>query len=404
MAELDINYLAGKLQLILDKTHSHSQKRVLKVKHDRISMACPICGDSGRDSSQKRGHLFLNNLYYKCYNEDCKSTFTRLCKDYDIQIDPGKKLELVNYIDTHFHMFKQNEDEYIVDRLSKMIELQDLQRWFDSGKGPLRAFKPVQFGSQVHVYLKNRGIPEQLITTLFYEGIKQIGRYAEPTVVFLNRMGDKVIGMQERNLLSGDRRRFKIWTFTDIYNSVYDTELDPIESISYNKISYLFNILNIDFERKITLFEGYLDSVFMPNSIGAVGANTDFNYLLYHELDIQFFFDNDKVGKKKAKEWLNKGYPVFLWDKLLHDLAAKSKDPHAYRMWFKTQVKDLNQLMNKVRIHYKELYKYFSTSVFDKMWIQEEPYVPKIKREAKPPKIHNIDWTKKIKELKGFRR
>ena len=60
---LDIDYLKNNIQTILDKVHTHPQKRIIKVKHDRISFACPICGDSGKDPYQKRGHLFLNNLH-----------------------------------------------------------------------------------------------------------------------------------------------------------------------------------------------------------------------------------------------------------------------------------------------------------------------------------------------------
>ena len=43
---------------------------------------------------------------------------------------------------------------------------------------------------------------------------------------------------------SNNNRRFKIWTFKELYEAVTEEELDPIEAISYNKISYLYNILN----------------------------------------------------------------------------------------------------------------------------------------------------------------
>lgn len=396
---LDINYLKSNIETILARVHAAGPKRVVKVKPDRISFACPICGDSSKDSHQKRGHLFLNNLYYKCYNEDCRSTFTKLCKEYDVQLDPNKKLELINYIDTNFQRYKQEEDDWMMTNLNKLIEFKDLQSWFDSGKGPLRGFKPVTFGSQVYTYLFDRGIPDNLIKELFYEGIRVTGKFSEPHVVFINKINDKVIGMQERNLKSGFRRRFKIWTFKELYESVHDTELDDIEAISYNKLSYLFNILNINFESEITIFEGFIDSIFMPNSIGAVGINTDYSFLTNNDLDIRFFLDNDNIGKRKAKDWLMKGFKVFLWEKLRNDLARKEKDPHAFKKWFDLNIKDLNGLMKSMPMHWKELNKYFSSDKFDAMYLNFENFIKPKDRPKKENNIHNIAWDKKINDL-----
>lgn len=378
MSALDKNYLLIQLQSILDKVHIHPAKRKINAnKHDRISFACPICGDSHKDVNQKRGHLFLNNLYYKCYNEDCRSTFTKLCKDFNIAIDPNKKFELINYIDTQFHKYKKEDDDWIIGNLDKLINYDDFINWYKDGYGPLKNFKPVEFGSKVYFYLLNRGIPKELITELFFEGIKVTGKWSEPYVVFVNKINDKIIGMQERNLQSGFKRKFKIWTFKELYESIYATEMDIIESISYNKLSYLFNILNIDFEKTITIFEGYIDSVFIPNSIGAVGINTDYSFLINNDLNIRFFFDNDYIGKRKSVEWLKKGFNVFLWEKLVNDLAKKDNDPHRFKRWFNNNIKDLNKLMQIYPMHWKEFNKYFSNDVFDTIYINYEKKIEK---------------------------
>lgn len=399
---LDVAYLKNNIQSILDRVHPKTAKRVIKEKHDRLSFACPICGDSSSDNTVKRGHLFLNNLFYKCYNEDCRSTFTKLCKTYDIQLDPNKKLELINYIDTNFHRYKQAEDDWMINKFDKLIKFDDLQTWFDSGDGPLKGFKQVKFGSKVYTYLLNRGIPDNLITTLFYEGIKVSGRWSESHIVFVNKVGDKVIGMQERNLESGIKRKFKIWTFKELYENVYMTELDIIEAISYNKLSYLFNILNIDFEKEITVFEGFIDSIFMPNSIGAVGINTDYSFLVNNDLDIRFFFDNDDIGKRKSNDWLKKGFKVFLWEKLINDLAKKESDPHAFKIRFNTTIKDLNKLMQVMPMNWKELNRYFSDNRFDSLYLNFEKKPFKKKQEKKENNIYKIDWQKQIDELKKW--
>lgn len=372
MATLDINYIIGNIQKILDKTHTNEHKRKINTsKSDRITFACPICGDSHNDNKMKRGHLFFNNLYYKCYNEDCRSNFTKLCKDFSVGIDHNIKMDIINYIDLAFHKYAKINDDWIIDNLDMYIKYDDLVNWFDDGHGPVHSFKPVVKGSKVYQYLIDRGYTNDLITNNFYEGIKSFnGKWSEPYVIFLNKFDDNtIIGMQERNIRT-DKRYYKIWTFKELYESIYKTELDPIDTINYNRLSYLYNFFNVNYEQTVTIFEGYFDSLFMPNSIGAVGINTDFSILTNDSLNIQFFFDNDNAGKKKSKEWLYKGYKVFLWDKLITDLSKKYADPFKYKLWFNNNIKDLNDLMKKEKIHYKELYKYFSNNKFDIIYIK----------------------------------
>lgn len=394
---LDKDYIVYQIQQVLNKVHANERKRKINLKHDRLTFACPICGDSHKDMSQKRGHLFFNNLYYKCYNEDCRSNFTKLCKLYDVQIDPSKKLELINYIDLNFH--KSSSDEWLNGSLDKLIKWDDFINWFEEGNGPLKGFKPVTFGSKVYTYLINRGIPSNAATTLFYEGLKIHPKWSEPYIVFVNKVGDKVLGMQERNLLTGDKRRFKIWKFEDLYTSIYKSELDSIEAIPYNKLSYLYNILNINFEKEITAFEGYIDSIFMPNSIGAVGINTDFSFLTREDIDVdlRFFFDNDNIGYKKSYQWLKKGYKVFIWQKLINDLAKEHKDVYKFKIWFKNEIKDLNNLMKHYNLNPKELNKYFSNSMVDILYL---PFEKKKKQEEKVNDLHNVNWEQKINQLR----
>lgn len=373
MAELDINYITNNIQKILDKVHSNESKRRINTsKSDRITFACPMCGDSHKDNKMKRGHLFFNNLYYKCYNEDCRSNFTKLCKEFSVNIDSKIKMDIINYIDLAFHKYAKRNDDWIIDNLDMYIKLDDLKEWFEDGHGPAHSFKAVEKGSKVYNYLIERGYNNDLIINNFYEGIKSFnGKWSEPYIFILNKFDeDTIIGMQERNIKSGSKRWYKVWTFKELYESIYKKDLDPIDTINYNRLSYLYNFFNVNYEQNITIFEGYLDSLFMPNSIGAVGVNTDFSILTNDELDIQFFFDNDNAGKKKTKEWLYKGYKVFLWDKLKTDLSKKYPDSFKYKIWFDNNIKDLNDLMKKEKIHYKELYKYFSSNKFDIIYIK----------------------------------
>jgi hypothetical protein len=156
-----------------------------------------------------------------------------------------------------------------------------------------------------------------------------------------------------------------------------DCDIDISKSVVYNKLSYFFNILNVDFDKTITVFEGYLDSLFYPNSIGVVGVNTDFKLLENNNLDLQYFFDNDKAGFDKSEEILRGGGKVFLWKMLFNHIVSnkKGKDPHQLLNRI-SKVKDLNKLAEVTPNPYYrlKLYEFFSSDIYDLK------YLPKIKR------------------------
>jgi len=167
--------------------------------------------------------------------------------------------------------------------------------------------------------------------------------------------------------------------------------------VIYNKLSYYFNILNVNFEEKITVFEGYLDSLFFPNSIGLVGVNTDFRFLESNNLDLQYFFDNDEAGYKKSEEKLKENYAVFLWRKLFEDIVNKKNAADPYRLLHRiSKVKDINKLAELVPEPFKklELNSFFSQDVMDVKWI------PKFRRRKKNEE--ETDYNKKFANFKNL--
>ena len=85
-------------------------------------------------------------------------------------------------------------------------------------------------------------------------------------MVFLNKIKDKVISFQIRNLLSGEKRFFKIFDYSKIhYEMKPSIELDDTDRIIHDKISHFYNIFHVDFSEPVNLFEEYIDSTFLPN-------------------------------------------------------------------------------------------------------------------------------------------
>lgn len=367
--------MQGCIQQILDKSHSVMEKRRMMptdAASRSLQFACPICGDSRKKLHDKRGHIYLNSLRFKCYNEDCERTtptFTALCKRFNIQIDLDKKLEMINYVNENIQ-YRPTGDDYMSASMDKLLHIDDISKVFNTNTEELADFRPIEKNSKAYHYLRNRKIN---IDDSFYQATRWITQdWYEPVIVFLNRRNDHVLGLQTRNLKTDKNKRyFKIYNFEKIYNIVNKEDpIDETDAIIYNKLSYFYNVLNIDFGDIITVFEGYTDSKFYPNSVGLVGLDTDLDFLLKSGADLQFFYDYDKAGMYNSLKMLNKGEKVFLWEKLFQDLIKNKKDPYGlYQKLIK--IKDLNKLAEIVANPYSKLNlkNYFSIDIFDKNFI-----------------------------------
>lgn len=392
---MDKNYIKQLSQNIINSRFTSLNRRKIVEYADRINICCPYCGD-GISEYKKRGNVYFNRLFYVCFNCDKKTTFDRFCKDHNQQIDPDKKLEMINHL-SEVMTYSDYEDDFLDAKLDDLITINDLENVFKMNITPIFDFKPIVKGGGVDKYLVKRGIIDNLQNNIYQAKFWVSESSYQWVIVMLNRNKDKILGMQVRNLKSGRRRMFKIYNFENILEWVNLTRETPIDIdinklVAYNKLSYYFNILNIDVNQKITIFEGYLDSLFYPNSIGLVGVNTDSKFLEKNELDIQYFFDNDLAGFKKSEEKIKSGYSVFLWNKLFDYIVEKKKpeDPHALRNRI-SKIKDINKLSELVKDPFinLKLYNFFSKDILDKKWLPKFRKIKTLNKNENETKIYD---------------
>ena len=375
--EIEDSYIVQVLQEIVNTEHTDPRKR--KVFYNKsgnvlASIACPYCQDSSKNAYNYRGNI-NRNLFFKCFNCEKQTHFLGLCKDFKIQIDPDKRMILNQNLSESKKATSNSSNDYISAKLDKLLSLDDLTRIFNSGDEIITDFKPVQPGSTIERYLIKRKIfnDSNIYQATYWKG----SDWKEPIICILNKRDDKVLGMQIRNIKDGKLRFFKIYNYESLHKWIGSEHLSLEEYYSYNKLSYYFNVLNVNFDTTITLFEGYIDSIFYPNSIGVTGVNTDLSFFENNDLDIQYFFDNDDSGYKKSDEKIKLGYKVFLWNKMFESIVEKkvTDDPHSllHRI---SKIKDLNKLSQIVENPYitLNLKGFFSRDIFDIKWI------PKVKK------------------------
>jgi len=391
------NYIIERCQSIVNKEFSSNIERRLIIHEDRINFRCPYCRE-GSVKSKKRANIYLNKFFFICFRCGHKTNFDKLCKDFNEQLDPDKKLEMIEHLNSVM-TYSDYEANMSDAKFENLIELSELERVFSSNLTQISDFKPIITNGGIYKYLIGRGIPEEYHKNIYQAKFWKNEDEAEWIIVMLNRRDTKVLGMQVRNLKEGKKRMFKIYNYENLLEWINIGKEEPIEidmneMVIYNKLSYYFNILNVDLGRTITVFEGYLDSLFYPNSIGLVGVNTDYKLIENNGLDIQYFFDNDDAGFNKSEEKIKSEYPVFLWKKLFEDIVEKKKsaDPGAllHRI---SKVKDINKLATLVPNPYKtlKLEEFFSKDVLDLKWI------PKKKKYSKKD---DTDYNRKFDNIK----
>jgi hypothetical protein len=246
-----------------------------------------------------------------------------MCKHFNEQIDPDKKLEMIEHLNSVM-TYSDYESNVSDAKFENLIDLVDLEKVFSMNLTPISDFKPIQVNGGVYKYLVGRGIEPAYHKNIYQAKYWKNEDESEWIIVMLNRRDDKVLGIQIRNLKEGKRRMFKIYNYENILewaNLVKENpyEIDINEMVIYNKLSYYFNILNVNFIEVITIFEGYLDSLFYPNSIGLVGVNTDYKLIENSGADIQYFFDNDEdpaaTTEKDVESWATQEMSYYLFSK-----------------------------------------------------------------------------------------
>lgn len=360
-----IENVKDEIHKILINRFNETEKREIDVYTTRLNFACPICGDSEKNTSKKRGNLYFRNMYFKCFNCGAVLPILDLFKKYNAHIDPQTHYEIATtIIESH----QPKNDKPI--QLKKYINMQDLISY--TNDKPINEFGITQIVSihehpQVLKYLNNRNIYQY---DCLYAAYSMTIR--KPVVIIANSRNDYLLGMLIRNISKiKSERIFQTYTFENIWKVLYPQNDEIIDFSSYNAVSALFNILNISFYETITIFEGYFDSIFMPNSVALSGVTKNFSILDKDELKIRFFLDNDETGLTHSRYLLNKGYSVFLWNKLFKDLAKKHDNPSLIEGKLRKKFKDLNDLSCKIKKPYitLQLENFFSVDNFDKIYI-----------------------------------
>jgi len=306
--------------LLRQRFSNNPGKQKIHPHTDRVTFSCPYCGDSMQNDYKKRGNIILKGKFagfYKCFNCGVFKPVTAFLKDYSIDAE----LELVNYLSSTKVDFKR--PSYGSYDISVLVNAQSIEGYAIEREELKQKFNFVEVsGTPILSWLRGR---------LQFEEERFLYNYDKNFLVILNlTKGGRILGYQRRNF---DKRleKYNTYNIRKIYEEMGKTEEIPDE---IDVLSQIYRISEIDFSRKITLFEGPLDSFLFANSVANAGASKGFPI----DIPIRYWYDDDTKGREKAIEKIEQGKEVFLWTKFRNDMGMpwrKKWDLNDVIIWLK---------------------------------------------------------------------
>ena len=119
---MDKEYIKSLVQEIIDKEFSDPARRKIIDFNNRLNFCAPCCGDSHKNKHAKRGNLYFDKLLYVCFNCGTKSSLDHICKDFNVRIDPSKKMELIEHMNSNV-TYNDYEDSILDNGLKYLLNI-----------------------------------------------------------------------------------------------------------------------------------------------------------------------------------------------------------------------------------------------------------------------------------------
>ena len=368
-----LDNIKNKIQEILNKKFANDSyiKRKIDVYHDRLNFSCPYCGDSRSDVRKKRGNLYLDSLRFHCFNCSHSTGINRFLSDFNEELSNEDKIA-VHEIQQNAKKFEKRvsstQSSMSMTLLDKLAIPKDI---LFKQLGIISPYKDVTASN----YLKSRMINIKDWKYFAYNPLTK-------ELYILNTSPlDRVIGFQIRQLdPKSHKQRYTSSRLTKIYSDVFNKDIngiverlllkeplgqkyieeeDGVENIVANldRLSGIFNIMNVNLSQPLTIMEGPIDSLAIANSIALQSAAKHLDGFFDEVENVRYLFDNDKTGKEMSLKKMKNHKKVFLWGQYLDMIKSK------------TNIKDINDLQKQNLFNIDIIEKCFSDDEFDAMYI-----------------------------------
>ena len=276
---------------------------------------CPFCGDSKRDKSKTRGYIYKKKdvLFFHCHNCHESMFFGKFMQRLDVPLH--KEYTMEKFLDSK----PATAEEPVMEPvgLAKVFK----------GKINLPSIKDLPFNHFAKKFILDRKIPVEYHSELYY---------AECFKTFIDELvpdNEKKIPLLEKRI---------ILPFYDEKNNLlgiqgralFESKLKYITILISDTNRKVYGLSRLDTSKRIFVFEGPFDSMFVPNSLATMdSALFRITDVMGLDNDYVFVYDNEKRNPQiisNMRKTIELGRKVFIWptaveEKDINDLILSGK-------------------------------------------------------------------------------
>lgn len=269
-----------------------------------FNFSCPFCGDSETDKRKARGYVYdkKGKTLYHCHNCGVTYGFDNFLKNFDFNAYSEYNLERLKESRTP----QQVELEEFVAKMKKPVFLQS---------GPLAGLKKISQLKADHPAKKlveKRQIPTPYHAKIFY------------CPRFFSWANSVIPGKFDESALKYDEPRLLIPFINDKQqmHAFQGRSFDPkaktryITIVNDETVPKLYGLDAVDFNRKYYVFEGPIDSMFIPNSIATAGGDLIAATAGLPKKNMVIVYDAEPRSKHtvdKIQKAIWNGFQVSIW-------------------------------------------------------------------------------------------
>lgn len=350
-------------------------KQMVYDSGDKLNFACPYCGDSTHDSKKKRGNLYPERGFYKCYNDGCgiKTDLPKFISKFSLKYGlgvPDLKSSDVKWVATTTKKKRGSLIELLINKnaTEHLLRIDYLVSRFS-----LIPCEEADPESEVGKFINRRGLFDlPAFNECCYFDLKDDKIY----LFNLDQKSGKVLGFAVRRLENEFGPKYLIKNYSELKKTGLIKNIEDVLLSDIDNVNNYFNVLNVDFSKPIMVTEGQIDAMFLNNSIATTGISKSKLLLenLLSKSNTLILFDSDSAGKSQSIDLIKKGYRVFLWNRVFSDLYKQ----YGGNYQSIRSIKDVNDLYLFIKTYNDTLsiiefnsfiIKYFSESPLDLIWV-----------------------------------
>ena len=296
---------------------------------DLLNHACPYCGDSEKNAHKARGYHFVykETFFYKCHNCGESKSFAKFLKDQDTTLWKQYAVEKFYKKSPTITPVPEPEKVKLSGKNLFQIEIRPY-RESDILKsvGCVNVLDPK--AQRARDYLNIRLVPKHRWDELYYiENCQSLSHLDY-------KYKDRVFGNDPRLILPFYTRQGKLIGVSG--RALNNNKLRYLTLKFDENESLIYGLRTVDYNKRVYVTEGPIDSLFLPNAIAVAGSEFSKLKTIVPTEQAVVVFDNEPRNPeivKKLSKIIEDGFTVCIWprvmlDKDINDMVLSGWSPN----------------------------------------------------------------------------